>query len=151
MFHEEEWKNFCEVLGSPEWTNEPKFATLSARKENEDELDRLIEAWTILHPAEEVMQMMQARGVPAGVLQTGRDLLEIDPQLKHRQMVIELDHPERGSVKQVGIAIKLSETPGSVRSLSPETGEHTKEILLDLGYDLEAIQQFSKQGIVSTV
>jgi crotonobetainyl-CoA:carnitine CoA-transferase CaiB-like acyl-CoA transferase len=78
----------------------------------------------------------------------GLDELAHDPQLKHRRMVIELDHPEKGRVKQVGISIKLSGTPGSVRKLSPKSGEDTKEILLNHGYDLEAIQQFSEQGII---
>jgi len=71
-----------------------------------------------------------------------------DPQVLHRQMVIEVEHPTLGKVKQVGIAPKLSDTPGKVRSLSPLLGEHTEEILLRLGYAQEEIESLRQEGVV---
>ncbi|MFC1965591.1 CaiB/BaiF CoA transferase family protein, partial [Chloroflexota bacterium] len=90
VFTDEEWESFCGVICNPAWTKEPRFGALRSRKENEDELDRLIEEWTIKYSPEEVMSMMQANGVAAGILQTGEDLLEHDPQSKHRHFFCEL-------------------------------------------------------------
>ena len=84
MFTDEEWRAFCQVIGEPEWTKEQKFATLDLRKENEDELEALVAEWTKEHTAEDVMQMMQAGGVSAGVVQNAQDILECDPQIRER-------------------------------------------------------------------
>jgi crotonobetainyl-CoA:carnitine CoA-transferase CaiB-like acyl-CoA transferase len=96
VFDEEEWEAFCKVLGNPAWTQDPKFATVFSRKANEEELDRLVESWTSKLPAEEVMHRMQNAAVAAGVVQSGKDLIE-DPQLKHRHHFWYLNHPEMGS------------------------------------------------------
>jgi crotonobetainyl-CoA:carnitine CoA-transferase CaiB-like acyl-CoA transferase len=62
-----------------------------------------------------------------------------DPQMKERRMFVELNHPEKGKIKQVGIAVKLSETPGSIRSFPPRRGEHTDEVLEKFGYTKDEI------------
>ena len=72
-----------------------------------------------------------------------------DPHVQARQMVVELEHPSLGKVQQVGIAAKLSETPGSVRSLSPRRGQHTDEVLRDLGYPPQQIEELRAQGAVA--
>lgn len=77
------------------------------------------------------------------------DEISSDPQLVHRKMVVEIDHPTLGKVKQVGISVKLSETPGSIRSIAPRAGEQTEEILLDLGYTKEGIEELRKSGAVT--
>jgi formyl-CoA transferase len=76
------------------------------------------------------------------------DELEHDPQVKARQMVIEVDDPKRGKIKQVGIGPKLSETPGSIRRLAPQLGEHTDEILGGLGLSKEDINRLREKGAV---
>lgn len=72
-----------------------------------------------------------------------------DPQVVHRKMVVEIDHPTLGKVKQVGISIKLSETPGAVRSTAPRPGQHTEEILRSLGYTKEGIAELRESGAVA--
>ena len=72
-----------------------------------------------------------------------------DPHNLARNMVIEVEHPEAGKVKQVGIGTKLSETPGAVRSPTPVPGQHTDDVLADLGYDAEAISAMREGGIVA--
>ena len=72
-----------------------------------------------------------------------------DPQVLHRQMVVELEHPNGGIVKQLGIPIKLSKTPGRIRSLAPLPGEHTDEILTGLGYSKDEIDQLEEKGIIT--
>ncbi len=125
-----------------------RFTTLPARKENEDELDRLVEEWTINYPAEEVMTMMQASGVGAGVLQTGEDLLEHDPQLKHRHFFWELDHPEIGRYYPYGPPFVLSKSPWELRR-TPLLGEHNEYVLKELlGMSDDEIAELVIEGVV---
>jgi len=76
------------------------------------------------------------------------DELATDPQLIHRNMILELDHPELGKVKQPGISVKLSQTPGSIRSFGPILGQHTEEVLLELGYSKKRIEELREQGAI---
>lgn len=132
VFTDEEWQSFCRVIGNPSWTKEPRFATLLGRKKHEQELDRLVEEWTINHTAEEVITLMQREGVAAGVVQTAQDLFQ-DPQLKHRDHFWTLNHKEMGPFSHMGQACHLSKTPAEARMPSPCLGEHNeyvwKEIL----------------------
>jgi benzylsuccinate CoA-transferase BbsF subunit len=120
---QDEWRNFCTVLGNPLWTRETKFQEFSARKLNEDELDHLVEEWTSRRTAEEVMILMQAAGVSAGLASNIEDMTK-DPQLKHYGCFEELDHPEMGKMSfyhPPGFA--LSETPSRL-GRPPLLGEH---------------------------
>lgn len=76
------------------------------------------------------------------------DELERDPHLIHRKMIVEMDHPEAGKVKQAGILVKLSDTPGQIRRLAPGIFEHTDEVLSDLGYRTEEIERLKKEGAI---
>ncbi len=146
IYTNKEWESFCQVIGNPAWSNDPKFATLLARKENEEELDRLIEEWTINHSAEEVMSMMQAAGVAAGMLETGEDLLEHDPQLRHRHYFWELDHPEVGKYMAYRPSFLLSKSPYELWS-APLLGEHTEYVLKEvLGMSDEEIAELAIEG-----
>ena len=133
VFSDEQWRAFCEVIGNPPWARDPKFATLLGRKENEDELDALVQGWTEERSPEEVMMLMQRAGVPAGVAQDAEDILIHDPHLKARGYYVYLDHPEAGHTAYDGVPFRLSATPGEPRLPAPGLGEHTefvcKEIL----------------------
>jgi benzylsuccinate CoA-transferase BbsF subunit len=124
---EEQWKAFCTAIGNPAWVTEAKFSTLPSRKSNEDELDRLIEEWTSLRIAEEVMRLMQAHKVPAGVAQTGEDLMMNDLQVRHCRSFLELDHPD-GKALCEGASMIFSKTPGKVRKPGPGIGEHNEYV-----------------------
>jgi crotonobetainyl-CoA:carnitine CoA-transferase CaiB-like acyl-CoA transferase len=76
------------------------------------------------------------------------DELESDPQLTHRQMIVEVECPETGKVKQAGISIKLSETPGEIRTPTPSLGQHTDEVLQELGYGEAQIRQLRQAGAI---
>lgn len=132
VFSDEEWESFCKVIGEPEWTKDSKFTTLLARKQNEDELDRLVEQWTIDHPAEQIMEMMQEAGVAAGVVQTNKDLVEEDPQLKYRDYFWRLNHPEMGEIMVDGHPFRLSKTPSELREPPPCLGEHTELVCREI-------------------
>ena len=123
----EQWRNFCRVAGHPEWVSDPRFSTLGQRKANEGELNRLVEAWTVGYAAEEVMTQLQVAGVPAGVVQTSKDIYE-DPQLAHREFFWKMDHHEMGLFTHLGEPAKLSATPATPELPAPCLGEHTEMI-----------------------
>ncbi len=131
VFTDGEWASFCKVIGNPTWTREHRFATLALRKENEEELDRLIETWTIKQVPEDTMGLMQSAGVAAGVVENVEDSMEKDPQLKHRNFYLKLPHPELGEYIAFGHPFQLSKTPYELKR-SPLLGEHNEYILKEI-------------------
>jgi benzylsuccinate CoA-transferase BbsF subunit len=147
VFTDDEWQAFCHAIGDPPWTKEPRFATLKSRKENEDMLEELVAEWTRQHKAEEVMPIMQAAGVPAGVVQTMQDVLENDPQLKERGFLVPLKHPVIGVFGHPTPPYKLLKTKAQVRT-SPCLGEHTEYVCIQLlGMSDEEFAELQQQGI----
>jgi benzylsuccinate CoA-transferase BbsF subunit len=125
IFTEDEWLAFCRVIGQPEWTGYAKFATLFGRKANEDELDRLVEEWTEQRQPEEVMALLQAHGVEAGVVHDTQSVHN-DEQLEHRHHFWSLDHPDIGMHRYDGMNFRLSKTPGELKTAAPRLGQHTE-------------------------
>jgi benzylsuccinate CoA-transferase BbsF subunit len=148
VFTDEEWESFCKVIGNPAWTKKPEFSTLLARKKNEDELERLVGEWTVNHTAEEVMNMMQQNGVPAGVLQNAQDLQDRDPQLKHRNFYRTLNHPVTGEIHAPRDVIVFSKVPCELNR-APLLGEHTDYILKEkLGMPENEISELKEAGVL---
>ncbi len=125
---DEEWGRLCQVMGRPELATVPRFASFQQRRENEDEIDRLISEWTAERPAEEVMCRLQEVGIAAGVAQTGKDLLENDPQLAHRHFFWELEHKEIGKHHYEASPFRLSKTPCELTTPGPCIGEHNEYV-----------------------
>lgn len=94
VFTDDEWRRFCEVIGVPALSGDIRFSTLLARKENEEELDKLVNNWTANRTAEDVMGLMQAAGIAAGVVETVEDQVLSDPHLKHREFFWEMESPQ---------------------------------------------------------
>jgi benzylsuccinate CoA-transferase BbsF subunit len=120
---DQEWTALCGVMGHPAWTREERFSTLSGRLQHVDDLDRCLGAWTAQHPPEDIMHMLQEVGVAAGVVQNAQDLLERDPQLRHRGHYHRLNHPVTGATLYMGPAFALSATPARLRP-APCLGQH---------------------------
>ncbi len=150
VFTDREWQSFCEVIGNPALAEDPRFATLLARKENEEELDRLVNEWTGSRSAEEIMDMMQAAGVAAGIVETGEDMMDKDPQLKHRGFFIELEYPEYGKYRtQAGTHFLLSKYTPELK-VAPLLGEHNEYIFKEiLGIPDEEYDELVKDGIIN--
>ncbi len=148
VFTDEEWDSFCRVIGKPAWTKEPKFSTLTSRVKNSEELDKLVEEWTINFTAEQVMAKMQAAGVGAGVVSNAKDL-DKDIQLKHYDFNRELDHPYIGRVNYYHPpAFKLAEAPAEVARPNL-LGEHTEYVCKEvLGMSDEELVQLIQEGVL---
>ena len=147
VFNDEEWGAFCRATGDPPWTKEQRFATLSSRKENEDALEALVAEWTKKHTDEEVMRILQAAGVPAGVVQNMQDVMENDPQLKEREFLVQLKHPVIGVFGHPTPPYKLLKTRAQVKT-SPCLGEHTEYVCTQLlGMSDEEFIALWQQGV----
>ena len=141
-FSDEEWRRLVAVLGSPQWATSPKFATLSGRLQHQEELDRGIQEWTQTVDKYELMEKCQAAGVRAMPVQSTENRVEHDPQLRHREMYLELEHPTLGLRKFQNAPFKLSETPAHNFKPAPLIGQHNQEIY-------EGILGLSHQEFVS--
>lgn len=151
VFTDEEWQNFCQVIGNPEWTRGPKFATLMGRKENEDELDKLVGEWTINYSAEEVMARMQAKGVAAAVVETMEDLFNNDLQLRHREHWVPLEHKEMGRHSYHNEAARFSKTPARLWKAAPCLGEDNEFVYKQiLGLTDDDISDLLAEGVITT-
>jgi crotonobetainyl-CoA:carnitine CoA-transferase CaiB-like acyl-CoA transferase len=140
-----EWQGLKKALGNPDWAQERKFATLSGRLENRDELDRLMATWTRRHTAAEVMAKLQANGVAAGVVQDAADLAG-DPQLRVSGFFI--DRPEIGKLLDAS-PIRLSESPAEYKRPAPTRGRDNDYVYGKLlGLSKKEITGLGKKGVI---
>jgi benzylsuccinate CoA-transferase BbsF subunit len=136
-------------MGRPELATDPRFVSLQQRRENEDEIDRLISEWTAERPAEEVMRMLQEVGIAAGVAQTGQDLLENDPQLAHRRFFRKLEHKEIGKHYYEAPPFRLSKTPCELTKAGPCMGEHNEYVCEKiLGFSDKEYDDLMRDGVL---
>jgi benzylsuccinate CoA-transferase BbsF subunit len=127
-----EWERLVGAIGSPAWASEAKFRTLYLRMRNREELDALIERWTIDQQAEAAMERLQRAGVAAGVVANGADLCERDPHLRARNFWGTVPLPDGTTTHVTGIPMKLSATPGAICTPSPLIGEANDYVLGEL-------------------
>jgi formyl-CoA transferase len=140
------WPALLKVLDQPELAQDARFKTPEARWENRKALDSIIEAWTRQRRKHEIMRLLGAAGVPCGACQDTGEVLA-DPHLKAREMIVEVDYPQRGSYQTVGCPVKLSASPVSVRR-PPQLGEHTDELLGQLcNLDAADLERLHRDGI----
>ena len=150
VFGDNDWARFCNVVGHPAWTRDERFASHAARMANQSALDALVESWTSMHIAEEVMTEFQHAGVAAGIVANAEDLCRRDPQLQARQYWARVLTPEGLSVALDGVPFTLSDTPGRVRAPGPLLGEHTDAVLQRvLGLDAGSIATLRAANVIA--
>ena len=140
--------NLCKAL-EVDWVGDPRFATIDKRLENQDELDRVIAARTSQLTREEVVDRLVAADVLTAPIKGVAEVTQ-DEQIRHNQMIVNIPHPTLGSVDVTGVPIHFARTPGAVQRHPPLKGEHTAELLSELGYSPEAITELIENKSVAT-
>jgi crotonobetainyl-CoA:carnitine CoA-transferase CaiB-like acyl-CoA transferase len=143
-----EWNRFCSFVGCPEWTNDPRFADELSRHRHADELDRLIEAWSITQDAGEASRQLQAAGIKAGEALSVQQLLE-DEHLVARGFVVDIDHPESGRRKTVGLPWRIGGLSEPAYGPAPCLGQGNNYVFREvLGLSDQAIQELVKKDVI---
>jgi formyl-CoA transferase len=135
------WKAVCQVIGKEDWTTDPRYATPDARLPRLKEVFAAVEEWTMTKTKFEAMDLLNEHDIPCGPILSMEELMN-EPSLRATGTIVEVDHPARGKYLTVGNPIKLSDSPTEV-TRSPLLGEHTDEVLAELGYaaaDLAALR-----------
>ena len=140
------WEKICDVIGKPEWKTDEDFATPKARLPHLNQIFGAIEDWTMTKTKFEVMEICNPLDIPVGPILSMKEIAE-EPSLRDTGTVVEVDHPERGAYLTVGNPIKLSDCPADVKR-SPLLGEHTDEILAEIGLSSDEIEAAKTGGAV---
>ena len=144
------WEKICDVIGKPEWKDDPDYATPPARLPHLNEIFGAIEEWTMTKTKYEVMEICNPLDIPVGPILSMKEIAE-DMSLRETGTVVEVDHPERGKYLTVGMPVKLSDSPAEVKR-SPLLGEHNEEILAEvLGYSAEDIEAIRASGAIGAM
>src|SRR6266700_4070111 len=138
------WAQICKVIGKEEWITDPDHATPEARLPRLDHIFHTIEQWTMTKTKFDAMAILNEYNIPCGPILSMKELAE-EPSLRETGTVVEVDHPTRGKYLSVGNPIKMSDSPSEVKR-SPLLGEHTEEVLAELGYDKAAVADLRKAG-----
>jgi len=141
------WKNICDVIGKPEWKEDPDYATPNARLPRLNEVFGTIEEWTMTKTKFQVMDICNEFDIPVGPILSMKEVAE-EQSLRDTGTIVEVDHPTRGKYLSVGNPVKLSDSPSEVVR-SPLLGEHTDEILRNvLSYTDAEIEEIHGSGAV---
>lgn len=141
------WGKICDLIGQPDWKDDPDYATPNVRLTRIPQIFDRIEEWTKTKTKFEVMDACNPLDIPCGPILSMKELAE-EQSLRETGTIVEVDHPERGPYLTVGCPVKLSDSPADVKR-SPLLGEHTMEILRDvLGYSGEELDRVVKSGAV---
>ncbi len=142
------WKRMSAMMGQPELGDDPRYATHVARGENQTELDDLINVWTRTLTSQEVLDLCEANGVPAGNIFRAPEMLA-DPHFEARDALVKMDHPQHENFVMQNVAPRLSDTPGSIETIGPDLGAHNEAIYGELlGMDSAKINDLQERGII---
>ena len=149
VFDDAEWAAFAQAIGSPAWTTEPRFATHDGRVANQDDLDQLIAAYTTAEDRHQLMHRLQAAGVRAGAVQDAEDVNEHDPQMAHRDVFFELDHPVIGEARFEGVPFTSTQIQADHWRSAPLLGEDNDYVYgTILGLSSDEIAELADEGVI---
>jgi len=141
------WTTLLKIMGREDLIDDPRYSTNEARLRHKAEVTGIIEGWTMRHTKHEVMRLLGEAGIPCGACLNAEDI-HSDPHLLEREMIVTVEHPQRGNFTFPGSPIKMSDSPPEVKA-SPLLGQHTDEVLKKvLGYDGDRIQRLREAGVV---
>jgi len=141
------WAKVCEALGVEHLINDPRFSTFAARSENRRELVAIFDEVFAGKTREEWMKIIDEHGCICTPVQDIKDVVQ-DPQVLANNYMIEIEHPEHGPTRTMGFPWDLNATPASWRRKAPKLGEHTEEVLLEVGYSQDDLASFRQEGVI---
>ncbi len=142
------WRRFASVAGLADLLEDPRFTTNPLRVEHRDELLPLVADAMAARTSVEWVEVLDAAGVPVGPIQTVDEVVT-DPQVLARGMIGEVKHPTAGTVRTIGCPVRLTATPPQVRTAPPLLGQHTDDVLAELGVDQERLVALRASGAVA--
>jgi formyl-CoA transferase len=140
------WAKICNVIGKEEWATDPNYATPAARLPHLQDIFAEVERWTMTKTKFEAMEILNKYDIPCGPILSMKEIAE-DESLRKTGTIVEVDHPVRGKYLTVGNPIKLSDSPTDV-TRSPLLGEHTDEVMAELGYTADEIASLKSVGAI---
>jgi len=146
--NDRQFQRLCEAMGKEYLMNDPRFKTNKDRVNNMDEIDKIVEEWTMNKSKREIIDMLRKLDVPVGEVREPYDNLE-DPQVKEREMMVKVKHPVLGEIDIMGSPLKMSETPGKIREPGYPIGFHNEEIYCNLlKYNKGEIEKLKAKGVI---
>jgi crotonobetainyl-CoA:carnitine CoA-transferase CaiB-like acyl-CoA transferase len=145
--NDRQFQRFCSLINTEALPQDERFATANARIIYREELIPELQQVIVTKTADEWLTLFQENNIPCGPINT-LDRVFTDEQVLERQMIQEVEHPTVGIVKLLGSPIKLSDTPVTIERHPPLHGEHTEEVLLELGYDKQEIESFMEDKVI---
>jgi len=149
VFDDVEWEALVRAMGSPDWAEETRFATQASRHEHQDELDAHIANWTCNRDRYEMMHLLQSAGVRAAAVQNAQDVTEHDPQIAHRGLFFELDHPVIGEALFEGVPFNFERLGADNWRSGPLLGEDNEYVFEQiLGLSKEEVAELTEAGVI---
>ena len=141
------WERFCNAMGRQDLFDDPDYSQNGDRVKNRSKLVPLLQEEFLTKSVTSWVQQLEAGGVPCGPINELSDVFA-DPQVLSREMLMEIPHPTLGKIKQAGIPIKFSGTQGSIDRHPPLLGEHTSEVLIQLGYSEDDLSRLKEDQVI---
>jgi len=141
------WRIVCDAIGRPELVEHPDFKNAEDRARNRKALNQEMARGLATKPSTEWVEIFNKAGVPCGPIYR-MDQVFADPQVKHMQAAAEVAHPRLGTLRLINQPVKLSRTPAKLATATPDRGEHTEEILLEMGFNSQEVKKLKSEGIV---
>ena len=141
------WEQLCRAIGREDLMEDDRFRNPWDRKAREKELAALLEETFSTQDTEQWLELLDAAGVVAGPIYNMEQVYQ-DPQVLAREMLVDMEDPDLGTIHNIGVPVKLSETPGSIRRRAPALGEHSVEVLLERGFSQAEVDTLLADGVI---
>jgi len=147
VVHDKQWQKYCTIIGREDLVKDTRTANVEARKINEAFVEQVTAEWAKTQTVSDAVAQLNAESIPASPIYSFGDIIK-EEHFRVREMVCEVEHPTAGKITHYGVAPKFARTPARVRTPAPLLGQDNAEVYGQLGYDVEALEELRKEGVV---